>query len=214
MLILASCRSEKAAGVAEISAIPAEQTYSRVCATCHGEDGYGKPELSSPPIAGLPSWYVEEQIGKFRKGWRGAKPEDLPGLQMRAIAMSLSDEQIIAASELVEKMPSYTPPVESPEEMLNRGRYLYANQCMACHRYNGSGEIVFRSAPLTGLSATYIERQLRNYQSELRGYHKSDISGQKMVDACRHLSDQEISALASYITALANGDDPRPAMEK
>ena len=56
------------------------------CVQCHGADGAGNPDIEAPAIAGLPAWYVEAQIHKFRDGTRGAHPDDLPGLRMRPMS--------------------------------------------------------------------------------------------------------------------------------
>ena len=48
--------------------------YAQVCAACHGVNGEGKEELHSPSITGLPTWYLEEQVKKFRSGARGFHP--------------------------------------------------------------------------------------------------------------------------------------------
>ena len=49
----------------------ARQTF-HLCTACHGAQGQGNPELKAPSIAGLPDWYVKNQLEKFRAGTRGA----------------------------------------------------------------------------------------------------------------------------------------------
>lgn len=188
--------------------------YAQVCAACHGENGEGKAETNAPSIAGLPAWYIEEQFRKFREGERGAHPDDALGQQMRAIAMSLTEEQIAEASKSVSQMePVFT---EKPGEGadLEKGRYLFANHCMECHRYTGKGEAVFHSAPLVSLNRDYLRRQLENFHHGKRGTHPDDLYGSKMVDIAKHLDDEQIGILVDYIGALAHGDDPRPARER
>ena len=110
--------------------------YAQVCAACHGAAGEGKEELFSPSITGLPVWYVEEQLQKFRGEQRGIHPEDVPGQQMRAISLTLTDEQIAEATAAVAAMPIIrTQPTTEPFD-LEKARYRYANECMECHRYN------------------------------------------------------------------------------
>ena len=45
----------------------------RACTACHGDHGQGNPSIQTPAIAGLPDWYIESQITKFRTGLRGAR---------------------------------------------------------------------------------------------------------------------------------------------
>lgn len=188
--------------------------YRQVCATCHGENGEGKEEVFSPSIAGLPAWYIEEQVNKFREGTRGFHPEDVPGQMMRGIALTLTDEQVKEAAQIVSQMDKILtePPAEGVD--LLPGRRLYARECMACHRYNGTGEATFHSAQLIALNRSYIRRQLLHYREGKRGATKDDIYGNKMVQVTSRLSDEDIEALVDYIGALAHGDDPRSEMER
>ena len=188
--------------------------FTVTCSVCHGVNGEGKPELFSPSIAGLPWWYVEAQMKQFRDGHRGVHPDDLPGMQMHAISLSLTDEQIKEVSQMVAAMPPFITPPPAADVDLKSARYRYANECMACHRYNGTGDRVFQSAPLITLDRAYLERQLKHYRDGLRGAVPGDLYGVKMVDACRELSDEDILELVDYIGALANGDDPRVAWER
>ncbi|MEM6915951.1 MAG: c-type cytochrome [Verrucomicrobiota bacterium] len=188
--------------------------YGQLCAACHGPYGEGKEELQSPSIAGLPAWYIEEQFRKFRAGERGAHEGDQFGQQMRAIALSLSESQIEEAAKTVASLPVVLTEAPGPEAQIERGRYLFANECMQCHRYNGKGEVVFKSAPLISLNRTYLRRQLKNFHEKKRGDAESDLYGNKMVDVSSRLSEEEMDLLVDYIGALAHGDDPRPARER
>lgn len=226
--LLASC-DDPAANLAEASPSPAAPpgaastggvspggagVYAQVCAACHGGNGEGKEELHSPSITGLPTWYLEEQVRKFRAGSRGFHPEDLPGQQMRAISLTLSDAQIAEAAATVAAMPIRLTEPPPPGFDLEAARYRYANECMECHRYNGKGEIVFHSAPLISLNRSYLRRQLMNYRGGRRGATEGDLYGAKMVENMKNLSDEEIELFVNYIGALAHGDDPRGARER
>lgn len=199
----------------ELSSLSQEKgAYAQVCAACHGAQGRGNEELRAPSIAGLPAWYIKEQFAKFREGKRGAHQEDIPGQQMRAIALSLTESQIEEAARAVAQLPIVLTEKPSEEANIDRGRYLFANQCMECHRYNGKGEVVFHSAQLISLNRSYLRRQLNNFHTRKRGANENDIYGNKMVDVTSRLSDEDIEVLVDYIGALAHGDDPRPARER
>ena len=206
---------ESVAGVAVVDSPDATKgAYEQVCVACHGKSGEGNEELKSPSIAGLPGWYIEEQFRKFREGQRGAHQDDTTGQQMRAIAMSLTEEQIKEAAKTVSEMPIVLTEMPESEKNIEKGRYIFANHCMECHRYNGKGEVVFHSAQLISLNRSYIRRQLKNFHSGIRGAKEDDISGNKMVDITSRLNDEQIEILVDYIGALAHGDDPRPARER
>ncbi len=194
--------------------ISSEGAYAQVCAACHGPKGEGTEEVKSPSIAGLPAWYIEEQFRKFREGERGAHHDDAPGRQMRAIALTLTEEQIKEAAETVSKLPIILTEHPGEDAEIEKGRYLFANECMECHRYNGKGEVVFKSAQLISLNRSYIRRQLENFHEGKRGAAETDAYGNKMVNVTSGLSDEEIDLLVDYIGALAHGDDPRPARDR
>jgi cytochrome c oxidase subunit 2 len=65
-----------------------------LCASCHGVTGSGFETGKVPPLAGLDDWYVAAQIRKFKNGMRGTMPDDAFGPVMRAVAASLSAEDI------------------------------------------------------------------------------------------------------------------------
>jgi len=69
------------------------QAKYAVCLACHGPDGRGNEALHAPPLADRADWYMLAQLRKFKSGMRGAHPQDTYGAQMRAMAMTLADEQ-------------------------------------------------------------------------------------------------------------------------
>ncbi len=62
-----------------------------VCATCHGAKGEGNDALNAPALAGQHDWYVARQVMSFKNGLRGVHPKDVPGMQMKPMAMTLPD---------------------------------------------------------------------------------------------------------------------------
>jgi len=63
----------------------------QTCAACHGANAEGNQDLHAPPLAGRSDWYLLSQLQKFKRGWRGARSDDLWGQTMRAQAMALDD---------------------------------------------------------------------------------------------------------------------------
>ncbi|MDF1812580.1 MAG: c-type cytochrome [Verrucomicrobiales bacterium] len=195
------------------SSVGQGEVYQKVCSTCHGPEGEGNPQIQSPAIGGLPAWYVKEQTGKFKSGLRGAHPEDTQGQLMRAIAIALTPQQLDEAAQHVGKLPERKTEQHGDKASVDRGRRIFANECMQCHRYNGRGEVVFHSAPLTTLDRDYLVRQLKKYRKGWRGNDKSDFYGHKMVEMAGTLTDESIEDVVNFIGSLAHGDDPRPAAD-
>jgi cytochrome c oxidase subunit 2 len=79
----------------------------RTCAACHGDDGKGIEVLSAPRLAGIPDWYLERQIGNFKKGVRGKHPDDIFGRQMAVIQelMLTSDQEVVDVLAYIYTLP-------------------------------------------------------------------------------------------------------------
>ena len=101
LILLAAAACAPAIGVAL-----GEELFE-TCAPCHGASGVGNPDLAAPAIAGLPQWYVEAQLEGFQSGFRGKHADDLPGLRMRPMAVSLNREGDIPS--VAEYVASLTP---------------------------------------------------------------------------------------------------------
>jgi len=71
------------------------QVHYSTCAACHGVRGEGNIALGSPSLTGLNDWYLATQLKNFRDGTRGSQPGDIYGMQMRASAGLLSDDEAI-----------------------------------------------------------------------------------------------------------------------
>lgn len=56
--------------------------FEERCMECHRYNATGDYFFQSPPLAGLPSWYLTKQIDKFRQGIRGFSKQDIHGQKM------------------------------------------------------------------------------------------------------------------------------------
>ncbi len=191
--------------------------FQTVCAGCHGERGEGKRELLAPSIAGMPRWYTALQLEKFREGVRGKPHLDLGGTQMRAIALAVTPALVPDLAAHIEGLKPF--PTEGPAGAdAVRGGEMFNEICSKCHRYNGQGEIVFRSAPLTTLPGWYLVESLRKFRDGLRGYEHGDLDGPKMREIASILGDREIDDLVAYIATLSKryppGEPARAARER
>lgn len=199
----AEAASAEAAAPGEADLAAGQARYQQVCAQCHGPKGEGNVELRSPSIAGLPNWYVATQVGKFQRSWRGAKPEDVPGHLMHAIAQALDPVGVrdvsgyIAALELIPTQVTLTG--GDPE----RGAEIFRERCMECHRYNGRGEPAFLSAQLIGLQDWYLMSQMKKFRDGSRGGHAEDVYGNKMHRVTERMTDESFRDIATHIADLA-----------
>lgn len=177
--------------------------YQQVCAQCHGPKGEGNFELKSPSIAGLPDWYVAIQVGKFQRNWRGAKPEDVPGHLMHAIAQALDPVGVRDVSGYIASMELIPTQLTLKGGDAERGAEIFRERCMECHRYNGRGEPAFRSAQLIGLQDWYLLSQMKKFREGARGGHAEDVYGNKMHRITERMTDESFLDIATHISDLA-----------
>jgi cytochrome c553 len=183
-------------------AVAKNNTFLRVCAVCHGINGEGNQQLGAPSIAALPRWYLEEQILRFRNGWRGAHPEDITGQLMRGIIVPLTDAELKEAINYATALPQKTHPPTLGGDAKN-GAWFYEMECMGCHRYNGHGEMTFYSGPVSGLQDWYLLAQLEKFRKGIRGYHPKDEQGRKMNLISTGLSIEELKDILAFISELS-----------
>jgi cytochrome c553 len=92
------------------------------------------------------------------------------------------------------------------------GQQLFA-ACVACHGARGEGNPAVGAPALAGQSASYVERQLRNFGAGLRGTHKEDVFGAQMRAANQAVlrDDKSIVAVASHIARMPPTFPAKPA---
>ena len=178
------------------------QQLFKLCAVCHGTAGQGNREFVAPAIAGLPRWYVEAQLAKFKHGQRAYRAEDTAGLQMRPMARSLvTDADVLAVAAYVASLPRPRPAptlTGDPE----RGRTAYA-PCVACHGERGAGNEALKAPALTHQADWYLAAQLRKFREGLRGTHPGDATGALMRPMAMTLGDDAaIRDVVVYIRTL------------
>ena len=83
------------------------------------------------------------------------------------------------------------------------GQQIYAT-CAACHGMRAEGNPSLGAPALAGQHVAYLQRQLLNFRTGLRGTHKDDTyGGQMRAGSQAALPDEKaIAAVASYIAAL------------
>ena len=75
---------------------------------------------------------------------------------------------------------------------------------MKCHRFNGRGELAFRSSQLIGLQDWYIVSPLKKYRAGLRGAEKEDLDGTKMHRITNQMTDASFLDPSAHLAELAD----------
>ena len=171
------------------------------CLPCHGENAVGNPEIAAPAVAGLPQWYIEEQLLGFQNGYRGDHASDLPGLRMRPMALSLTREgDVESVAEYVASLPAVYP-ASTLHGNAGAGAASYA-VCVACHGEDGLGNPDLHAPPIVQLDDWYLLNQLRNFKSGARGAATGDTWGATMRVNSLALTDQAMQDVIAYVQTL------------
>jgi cytochrome c oxidase subunit 2 len=173
-----------------------------VCAACHGQNGEGMQALNAPKLAGQSEWYLRRQIENYKAGLRGAHEDDLYGRTMAPMANALAtDEAISNVIAHIQSMPDTPPPATIEGDVAN-GERLY-RVCAYCHGADGMGVQALNAPRAAGMTDWYLERQLQNFRSGVRGSHLNDFYGMQMGFMGRILhDDQAIKDIVAYINTL------------
>lgn len=186
----------------EISFADRGESWFYLCASCHGAQGEGDQATGAPAIAGMPQWYLEAQLRKFRQGVRGKHPADIAGMKMRPMARQLSgDDDIVAVAKYVSQLQIPKTPV-TIEGKAFKGEQKY-QVCVACHGPDGEGNQALNAPPLTNTNDWYLYQQLKNFKSGVRGANAAiDPSGATMAPMSMTLDEEGMRDVIAYIRSL------------
>jgi cytochrome c oxidase subunit II len=82
------------------------------------------------------------------------------------------------------------------------GKALFQT-CATCHGNAGEGNETLQAPGLTNSESWYLERQLKHFQNDIRGYSLEDSIGRQMAAMAKNLKDSlEIRNVIAYINTL------------
>jgi cytochrome c553 len=150
----------------------------------------------------MKEWYVERELEKFRAGVRGMHFNDVEGMRMRPMALSLtSEEDVKAVAHYVETLPPVRHASSLPGDP-KAGEALYAT-CSSCHGDNGAGNQDLGAPRIAGVDDWYLATELRKFRSGVRGTNPKDREGRLMRPMARALPDEDgIRNVVAYAETL------------
>jgi cytochrome c oxidase subunit 2 len=74
--------------------------------------------------------------------------------------------------------------------------------CQSCHGADLEGNKMLGAPSISGMQEWYLYRQMKNYQTGLRGIHSEDLSGQVMRMSILNFDDAQLLAISRYIAQL------------
>ena len=174
----------------------AQSIANQVCAACHGFDG-NSPLPANPSLAGQHADYLLKQLTEFKSGIRNNPV-------MKAIAATLSTDDMRSLANYYESLaPKQTAAKNA--DLVAQGRKLYRAgnatngmaACSGCHSPNGAG-IPAQYPRIASQHADYVSVQLKAF----RAGERANDPNQMMRSTAMKLTDQQIAALAEYISGL------------
>lgn len=163
------------------------------CQICHGSHLQGNVITGAPALNSLSTNYIEAQLNAFKQAYRAKSAKDQAGLDMRAVAMQLSQQEIAAALVLVKKL-RVTNVSSEPSNIPASWQ-----TCVACHGANGEGNDSLNAPAIMGQQPWYLFKQLQDYQEGQRGIEPADHAGQLMRQTSLLLSAEEIKQLSQFL---------------
>ncbi len=175
-----------------------------LCAQCHGPDAGGNRFFLAPAIAGLSEWYLTAQLNKFRGGLRGTHFDDLSGMRMRPMALTLEkEEDVEIIAKYVAALPATRPAPQVTGGDPAMGQPLYAT-CLACHGAKGEGIQATNGPSLAHRSDWYLLDQLKKFKAGVRGTDPRDPVAIMMRPMAMILADEQaMKDVIAYIGTLS-----------
>ena len=183
-------------------AAQAQPIVNQVCAACHAADG-NSAAPANPKLAGLSAEYITKQLKNFKDA---AKEPNKDGARksavMSAMTATLSDQDMLNLGAYYSEKPIKSGSAKLPYDA---GKQVYQGgnsgtgvpACAACHGPTGAG-IPSQFPRLGGQHADYILAQLKAFRS---GDRVND-AGKMMRTIASKMSDQEMLAVANYVSGL------------
>lgn len=175
----------------------AGKSKAAACAACHGAEG-NSASAAFPKIAGQGERYLYKQLRDFKSGERD-------NAIMAGTVANLNDQDM---RDLAAYFASQSGSIGMANaELVKAGEAVYragnsktnVPACMACHMADGAGNSLAGFPSLQGQHADYIEAQLKAFRA---GTRANDGSSSMMRDIAFKMNDNEIKAVAQYITGL------------
>jgi cytochrome c oxidase subunit 2 len=190
--------------VAEDADLARGEVLFDLCAQCHGSAGEGNEFFLAPAIAGMDRWYIEMQLGEFRNGLRGTHFDDIAGMRMRPMSMTLrTEEDVKAVAAYVAGLPKVKPE-PTLEGDAARGQQHYAI-CGSCHGARGEGIQAMQAPALNHSQDWYLISQIERFKAGVRGSNPQDSFGVLMMNMARTLPDEQaVRDVVAYIMTLEN----------
>ncbi len=174
----------------------AGKTKSMACAGCHGPDG-NSVMGTWPKLASQHADYLAKQLSDFKSGVR--KDPTMTAMSAALKAQDIADISAYYAAQAI-KVGTVDATLAAAGEKLYRAgdKEKGVAACMACHGPAGVGNAAAKFPSISGQHADYVAKALKDFRSGAR----TNDNAKMMQDVAAKLSDDEIKAVAAYVSGL------------
>lgn len=167
------------------AAIAQGEERGRLCFSCHGRDGNSKREYI-PNLASQNASYLFTQFEHFADGSRkdyvmSKLAKQLTEDERIAIALYFSDRRVMPRPKRIAASAD--------------GKRIYNTTCFACHGSSGHGNDQYPR--IAGQPLEFLNNTLKSFKN-----NDPDRQNSPMVAVIKNLSQQDLDAVATYVTNL------------
>lgn len=163
-----------------------------VCQGCHRANALGREDGTYPRLAAQHDTVLIKQMSDIRAGRRD-NPKMYPFVNEHVIAA----QEIADIAGYLQSLPSPASNGRGPGADLETGKTIYEKRCASCHEKDGSGSAEKLYPRVNGQHFAYLLRQNLDIRDGVRRN-----SNPKMVRVIRQYSDDELKAVADYMSRL------------
>ncbi len=164
-----------------------------VCSACHGINGWGLPDGTFPQIAGQHSKVAIKQLADIR-----ALNRDNPTMYPFALPSEIGGPQAIAdVAAYISQLPMNPENGVGPGTMLDKGKQLYADNCVRCHGEIGEGNNEKFYPAIYGQHYEYLLRQYKWIKEGKRRNANPD-----MVKQIQTFTDEDTIAVLDFVSRM------------
>lgn len=142
-------------------------------------------------------WFTPTRTGSY-----DLLCEELCGIGHFAMRGRIVVDEAAGFQAWLDKQQTFAQASAKPAGNAVAGKAGYA-VCAACHGAQGEGNQAMNAPRLSGQSAWYLERQLRQFKQGTRGVHEKDTFGKMMAPMAATLAnDAAIADVVAYVATL------------
>ena len=164
-----------------------------VCSACHQPNGWGLTDGTFPQIAGQHRDVLIKQLSDIR-----ALNRDNPTMYPFALPQEIGGPQSIAdVTAYIAKLPMNPNNGVGPGTSVEKGKQLYADNCVRCHGDQGQGDDAKYYPRIQGQHYEYLLRQYKWIKEGKRRNANPD-----MVKQIQNFTDEDTVAVLDYVSRL------------